>query len=76
MSIEMLRRLAACTPEHRQKLKRELLAMFRRAEMHAIKGGIDDRNYQSLHKRGEKAVIKLVKIATKIILYNGLCIAL
>ena len=60
MKQRMVYRLAAMAPKERKALKRRVLALFRRAEMRAVKGRIDDANHQSLHLSSKKAGIRLV----------------
>jgi len=68
MQHEIIRRLAMMTTEERQKLKRKVLALFRRAELRAVKGKLDDGTHRSLRNSGERAIIKVVKTAIAMLL--------
>lgn len=45
----VVRQIAALPARERKAMRRRLLALFRRAELRVIDGGIDDSFHRSLH---------------------------
>lgn len=52
MLNDMVHQLAAMPKRERRALKRRVLALFRRAELVCLKGKLDDKKTESLHKSG------------------------